>query len=245
MFNTIYRKIHIGWSIVIAVKVTLQLLLRNVLDKKIVVIGLVEHFGDIIAFEPLIARIIKEYPNRKILWVMRTPFAIIAKNDSRIDTIYKIPCLTSWIFITYFFKKLHSSIPVLDAHVSGKSCEKCNWLYHIISGNATTQPLHGLNYFFEDRNLLSVFAYQLNMLPIADTPPQFFFDEHVNSIKTKFSLPEKYLVIHCTSENNNKHWTIKSWTKLVSYLGKNTNYMIIEIGLKSAIVTNEKKYFSL
>lgn len=62
-----------------------------------IVIGLIEHIGDIVACEP-VARYLKlNHPNDHLCWVVRPEFREIIDTNPYIDETITVDCLTDWM----------------------------------------------------------------------------------------------------------------------------------------------------
>ena len=65
-----------------------------------VVIGLVEHLGDIVACEPVARYVKAKYPGCKVSWVVNDTFRELVDYNPYIDATVTVECLTDWIKFT-------------------------------------------------------------------------------------------------------------------------------------------------
>ena len=79
-----------------------------------VVIGLVEHLGDIVACEPVARYVKAKYPGCKVSWVVNDTFRELVDYNPYIDATVTVECLTDWIKFT----KHQAYDRIIDLHVN-------------------------------------------------------------------------------------------------------------------------------
>jgi len=195
-------------------------------SKKIrILIGLVEHFGDIIACEPVVRDLHKEYPDAEISWVVQSKFRELVDSHPLIDQIVSVDCLTDWIKI-----RSHANVDkVIDLHVNGRICQCCRVPLHKFSGDLT---ITGDNHFAHG-NLLEALSKGAG-LNISNVKPRLYISEAIKSDVDEFRLPKKFIAIHAKSNHDAKDWNPHYWKKLAQQLIA-SGYDIVEIGLASVI----------
>lgn len=199
---------------------------------------LAEHFGDIVACEPLSRELKKKYPNSRIYWIVRKPYRELLDFNPNIDVVVEeYSVLYSMLLIKkYPFDILH------NCHLSG--LRRYNYLRktlqnpHAISLNILTDN------YFNHGNILEVFA-KVGGLPILKEVPKIYIPESVITAVDKLKLPQKFIVMHCHSNYSPKDWQVYYWEKLALDLLANFDYSVIEIGLKSTLNINQKGYTNL
>lgn len=199
---------------------------------------LAEHFGDIVACEPLSRELKKKYPNSRIYWIVRKPYRELLDFNPNIDVVVEeYSVLYSMLLIKkYPFDILH------NCHLSG--LRRYNYLRrtlqnpHAISLNILTDN------YFNHGNILEVFA-KVGGLPILKEVPKIYIPQSVITTVDKLKLPQKFIVMHCHSNYSPKDWQVYYWEKLALDLLANFDYSVIEIGLKSTLNINQKGYTNL
>lgn len=64
-----------------------------------IAIGLVEHLGDIVAGEPTSRLARRRYPDARIVWVTRKPYATVPAGFQPVDAVIPVTCLTEWLLL--------------------------------------------------------------------------------------------------------------------------------------------------
>ena len=86
-----------------------------------ILIGLIEHMGDIVACEPVARYMRYNYPDSHITWAVSEPFRELIDTNPFIDETLVLGCLTDWMKLT----KHGSHDKVVDLHVNYRICEHC------------------------------------------------------------------------------------------------------------------------
>ncbi|MDI9868821.1 glycosyltransferase family 9 protein [Flectobacillus roseus] len=195
--------------------------------KQIIGVLLAEHFGDIVAAEPL-SRIIKQkYPDSKVFWIVRKPFRELIDSNPNIDytieetNLYQ-SILTSRHHNFDIFYNLH--MPELRLHIPT--------LTFLTNPYAEQLGIHVKNYF-EFGNLLEVFA-KVGGLPLSQETPKVYISENDKQKIDQQALPQKFVAIHCHSNFSPKDWQTYHWENLIQRL-YTLSYHVVEVGLKSSL----------
>lgn len=201
-------------------------LLRNIFfflaNKKILVIALTEHIGDIVAAEP-IARYLKEKKiSAGITWVINKKYKELLLNSPSISRIRTVTSLTEWILL----KRLFRRVELVDLHISGKVCEKHGWtLINLNSKNISIET------YFLKGNLLYCFSRTAGLDVNDKTAPKFYLTATDSPTPTS-----RTVVLHTSSNIPEKNWPSSCWDQLVNDLIDIYNpRKIIEIGFTSRI----------
>ncbi|HWR33946.1 MAG TPA: glycosyltransferase family 9 protein, partial [Chitinophagaceae bacterium] len=200
--------------------------------KKIKIIALTEHIGDIIAAEP-VARYIKgKFPESKIIWIVNKNYRELVINHPGIKQCRTVTCFTEWIFLKRIIKRKN----LFDLHISGKVCQKHGW--KILNDNRERISIE--NYLHKG-NLLYCFSRTAGLDVNETIAPQ---------IQMKPAHPEWYpqkgkiIVIHTSSNLAEKNWTTGCWNRLTEYLIKEYKAdTIIETGFESNISLKNPSIF--
>ena len=206
--------------------------------RKIIVIVLTQQFGDIVASEPISRQVRKENENDYIFWIVKPSFKELLLNNPNIDGIIEEYCANQRKLL------LDSSIfdKVYNLQFRNNSyCSICNIYVDNLEADAENITIH--NYFFQG-NLLTI-QQKIAKLPVDDIAPIVYITNQEKIKIDSLNLPEKFIVIHCQSAQNNKNWSSFKWLALIEYLLQKTDYQVIEIGLASDLNTNQIKYTNL
>ncbi len=209
------------------------LFLKLVSQKKIVAICLVEHIGDIVANEPISREVRKQHPKAIIVWVTRKPYKELLKFNPAINKVITVTCLTSWIKIQ---KKVRFEA-IYDLHFNGRACNICNIPLRKKNVDESINPTNYLNH----GGLLKVVCLH-NKIDVSDTTPQMYIPTTTYK-KTNALVPiEKYIVIHCSSNELIKDWEIEKWNQLVKAILEKYNLHVVEIGASSNLSVQSTRY---
>ncbi len=185
-------------------------------------IGLVEHFGDIVACEPVARQMRAAYPEAEISWVVRHPFRELIDSNPHIDHTIAVDCLTDWIKW-----RAHGVFDrIVDLHVNERICQHCGIALQKLSGNRSiTGDTH-----FHHGGLLRAFSLGAGIEPVEDAPRVYIPDEVVREVDA-LALPERFVVLHCRSNAQEKDWDYARWTELARRLARTSDIALVEVGL--------------
>ncbi len=198
---------------------------------------LAEHFGDIVACEPLSRELKRMYPNSKIYWIVKKPYRELLDFNPNIDVIIKEYSVLFSMLLTDKnpFDEFH------NCHLSG--LRRYNYLRKSLQ-NPLAESLNILtDNYFNYGNILEVFA-KVGGLPILKEAPKIYIPETVVNKINKLHFSKDMIVVHCHSNYSPKDWQVYYWEKLVIDLMTNFNCNIIEIGLQSTLKVYHSEYYN-
>ena len=212
---------------------------RNCPDKKLIAVVRTEHFGDIVAVEPLARQLRTLYPSDNIVWFVKPVFKELVETNPHIDEVFPEYCVTQRqvIIDSGVFDMVHQLQFRNNNH-----CPTCQKFYD--NPVALEKDIHVGNYF-ENGNLLEVFAAVGNVPLPADQQPRLYLQPSHRERVDRLDLPENFIVIHCKSNFAPKDWPALQWTKLINWLTENYRYSVVEVGLKSDLTVKHPGYFNL
>ena len=185
-----------------------------------IVVGLIEHLGDIVACEP-VARYLKiNHPDSQITWVVSAPFRELVECNPFIDEVAIVECLTDWMKLS----KHGSFDKVIDLHVNFRICQHCQIPLVKTTGN----PFVSAFEWFDYGALLEAFSVGAG-LPRLSAQPAVYIQPHHTAAVDALGLPRGYCVIHRESNVAQKDWTAEGWQEIASVL-RQLNIPIVEIG---------------
>lgn len=194
-------------------------------NKTQILVGLVEHFGDIIACEPVVRALREKFKCAEITWVVNNEYRSLIDANPMIDCVVAVDCLTDWIKI-----RSHSGADhVIDLHVNGRICQCCRVPLRKSYGDT---EITGDNHLLHG-NLLQAFSKSAG-LDISNIKPNLYIPAVVKNEVDVFNLPNKFVAIHAKSNNDEKDWDARYWKRLVAYIIE-SGYDVIEVGLSSVV----------
>ncbi|MGC8594927.1 MAG: glycoside hydrolase family 99-like domain-containing protein [Candidatus Kryptoniota bacterium] len=192
----------------------------NTYEKKKIAIGLIEHFGDIVACEPVSRYVRSENPEAYIAWCVRKEYKELLVSNPYIDEVVTVECLTEWIAL----KELGVFDEVVDLHIDGRICPVCQ----VPLKKGVPFRVDGENYY-KVGNLLSAFSKGAG-LPALDGSPNVYIDELARNAVDEMHLPPDYVVIHAKTNEFDRDWNLNGWIDVVSYVHKTYKLPVIEVG---------------
>jgi heptosyltransferase III len=199
---------------------------------------LAEHFGDIVACEPLSEEIKKLYPNSKVYWIVRKPYRELLDYNPYVDEIIE----EYSVFYSILLTKFNTFDAFYNCHLSG--LRRYPYLQTALQNPLAVSKDILTNNYFDHGNILDVFA-KVSGLPTVKTAPKIYIPGQIISSVNELKLPKNFIVIHCHSNYSPKDWQIYYWEKMVSDLLSEFDAHVIEIGLKSTLNIYHSQYHNL
>lgn len=186
-----------------------------------ILIGLIEHFGDIVACEPVARYLRYKYPEAHISWAILRPYRELVDSNPHIDEPLILGCLTEWIKLC----KHNSSDLIVDLHVNLRTCEQCRVPLIKERGN----PFVNAYEYFDYGPLLEAFCLGAG-LPKLSAQPQVYINAEHRAAVDRLDLPPQYCIIHRESNLRMKEWPDENWRFFVRFLTSELAIPIVDIG---------------
>lgn len=206
--------------------------------KKWVLIIRTEHFGDIVAAEPIARQVREKHPTDFIIWLVRPVFRELVENHHDIDKVWLqssvlhrlLVCQSGVFDKIYNLEFWQSNLDTISGHIHHNEV-------------AARKDITVFNYF-EKGNLLTIFQLCAD-LPVVDDAPRLYVSAFDRLVVDEISLPKKLIIVHCSSNYPAKDWSVDHWEKLILWLIEEKGYTVAEIGLKSSNSINHPQYLNL
>ncbi|RYY24061.1 MAG: hypothetical protein EOO04_13565 [Chitinophagaceae bacterium] len=203
--------------------------------KKIILINLTEHMGDIVATEPVARHLRKQNPDAYILWCVNKRFDELVAYNPAIDSFITVTCIAEWILLKKFISRM---LTIFDLHLNGRSCGT----YKLTNKNPNNKGITIFNYL-DYGSLLEVFSKTSGLDNIGDQTPIFHFSGNKND-EVVFSF--KYVVLHTLANDPERNWSVYEWNLLLQrILDKYPTLHVVEIGLQSILSNNSPRFHNL
>lgn len=186
-----------------------------------IIIGLIEHIGDIVACEPVSRYIRDKYPKAELSWAVVSAYRELIDTNPYIDQAVVLECLTDWIKLT----KHGEFDKIIDLHVNYRVCEHCRIPLIKEHGN----PFVSAFEWFDHGALLEAFSFGAGLPKLSAAPKVYLGPEHVGAVDA-LGLPAEYCVIHRESNNVDKDWQSANWLSLAEWIATNLRIPIVEVG---------------
>lgn len=238
LFRMMYWSVRKDWRVfphictIIAGWLTnlLMLRLRGLAPPGSVFIGLVEHLGDIVAAEPISRFARRRYPDAKIVWVTRRRYATIPGRFVAVDAVIGVTCLTEWMLL----RAAGIGDLALDLHINQRYCPRCQIQIHKKGAAAAINP----GTYYRSGNLLAVQCLSAD-IPVLTEGPELVFDATAASEVAALGLPERLVLIHCSSNEASRDWPREKWLALVDQLLATPGISVAEVGIQAVAIMKD------
>jgi heptosyltransferase III len=203
-----------------------------------------EHFGDIVAAEPISRYLRGRYPDAHIVWFTKPAYAELLTRNTHIDEVHREFCVTE----RHVVKKTRVFDLFYELQFKNNNhCPKCQ----VFTDNPIAQQ-RGIDVFtyLNFGNLLETFCQTGGLFNEGahfdgdDQPWVYLQDAHRSKVD-QLGLNKPFVVLHCQSNYAPKDWPAERWGKLVAWISQNYAFEIVEIGLKSDLTVETPAYRNL
>ncbi|TDB65314.1 glycosyltransferase family 9 protein [Arundinibacter roseus] len=207
--------------------------------KQLIAIIRTEHFGDIIATEPLSRHIREEFPNAHLVWFVKPVFKELIETNPHVDEAFPEFCVTQrqTLLKTGVFDQIFELQFRNNNH-----CATCDVYVENPLAEAKGVNVHT---YFNFGNLLSVFAQIAGLSQPRDDQPRLYLQQRHQLKVDALRLPDSFIVIHCQSNYTPKDWPKEQWNHLIYYLLEQYSFSIVEVGLSSNLSVRHPNFHSL
>lgn len=186
-----------------------------------ILVGLIEHLGDIVACEPVARYLKEEYPSASLSWVVMQPFRELIDSNPHIDETIVVECLTDWIKLTR-----HAAYDrVVDLHVNYRICPHCKIPLYKTVGN----PYVNVEEWFDYGSLLEAFSLGAGLPKLSGQPRVYIAESHRSKVDS-LALPDRYCVVHRASNAPEKDWRTEHWEQFIDRLIRDEDLAVVEVG---------------
>lgn len=210
---------------------------RNLKPKrKLIGIFLTEHFGDIVACEPVIPWLRERNPEASLIWFTRPAYVDLVRYHPQLDEVMELGSISEAVHVlrTKLFDQ------VVDLHVDGKGCTVFNRIHKKTWGDPR---INGDNYYHQGP-LLHAFSMSAG-LPCFDGQPQLFLPDAIKEDLHRFELPSEYIVVHARSNEGTRNWRAQRWNELALAILARSNWTLVEVGLDPVLENNGGRVVNL
>jgi heptosyltransferase-3 len=201
-------------------------------NKKLIVIALTEHIGDIIAAEPISRQIRQKNPASCIVFIVNKRFAELIESNPNIDKSVQVRSFTEWILLRHFILKRN----LYDLHIDGKICQQYG--FQLVKKDNAGVTVEN---YLKEGNLLSAFGRSAGIQLTVDDQPLAYLPE-----KAPTMIDGKYLVLHTSAGHIDKTINSECWQKIAELITSSTQgYRVVEIGLEKNINLDDNLYIDL
>lgn len=205
--------------------------------RRVIGILLAEHFGDIVACEPLLRYVRSLHPHDRLYWIVRPPFRELVDFHPDLNGVILEKNVLFSVLLQEYSAFDHLYFPYLSTrvyHYTGR---------RLINPIADRLGADTTNYF-SFGNILEAFSQFAGLPPLVGTPRLYIQTQHLTRVE-KLGLPRRFVVVHCHSNYAPKDWQVNHWERLVHDLTANFQLDVVEVGLESTLSVAEPGYRNL
>ncbi len=194
--------------------------------QELIAIGLIEHFGDIVASEPVARYIRQQHPDAYIIWIIRSGFRDLMESHPAINRVFIVSSITQ-------YSRVLQKGPfdrVIDLHVNQKPCDKFGVTHVNTRGDAR---IDFRNYFFHG-SLLQAFSKAAG-IPELSEGPRIHLPKRSYPGVDEIAKGGAFIVVHPISNQPAKDWTIDKWIELLFFLSETFDVRLVEVGLRPSL----------
>ena len=194
--------------------------------REFVCIMLLEHFGDIVACEPIVRHVRAQWPNAFVVWGVRGAYRELIDSNPLVDATLVLHCLSErlWLARTGLFDR------VIDLHLPGRFCALCR----TPAKKSAVRGDIALDNFYAFGSILSAFAQSAGLPPLTDQP-RVYIDGPVKARIDALNLPLEFVAVHAVSNHPAKDWRPEKWKELVERVRALGGTAVVELGLESVL----------
>jgi len=195
------------------------------------------HLGDIVACEPVVRHLRRENPGAILIFALQRNYRELVDSHPDIDFVLPILCVSEWAR----FSKFKCFDEVVDLNIYGRSCSSCKSHWYQSDGS------NGVNIwnYYEYGNLLQVYCRTAGIEILSASPLVYPTSEDKNFVDN-LKLPEKFVSLHCGSNEVVRTLPAAKWQRIVNYLNERWGIPVVEVGLDPILfLSNDNNNISL
>ena len=197
---------------------------------------LTEHVGDIIACEPVIGWVRGQRTDALIVWVTRTTYAPLLQEHPGLDMLLAVESLAA---ITPIVRSAVFDVAI-DLHINRKP----TGVPDVLHTKAWGDPDIDFDTYLREGSLLRALAKAAGIEQFG-RQPNLYVSAATRSAVDKLGLPSQYVVVHPTSNDPARDWSIDEWARLINYVVDECGLPVVEVGLQPALAVREPMVTSL
>ena len=195
--------------------------------KEVVVVSHILHLGDIVACEPVVREVRKKHPKSYLVFCVARAYKELADSHPAVDYTLAVNCVTEWIWL----RKLNIFKYTVDLNVDKRCCPVCGIPLLKTSGDRSVT----VENYFDNGNLLEAHCRWGEISCLSDGP-RVYISGKVRAAVDNLCLPDKYVAIHCKSNEEVKDYPASQWKTLIEQINFLMGMSVVEVGLEAVAV---------
>jgi len=194
--------------------------------RAIVVISLLENFGDIVACEPVARHVKEKDPSAFIVWLVASHNRELVQFNPHVDHVLILSCLTEWIWLSRFIQ----FDSVVDLQLPGRVCHDCRIPLNKSAGDQAVT----FDNYYNFGSLLTAFSRSAGLPPLNEPANVYIPDSVARRVDQQLSA-ENFIVFHCQSCEDSRDWLPAKWRELAERVQADCAVRIVEVGTSSVL----------
>jgi heptosyltransferase-3 len=197
---------------------------------------LAEHLGDIIACEPVIAWARQHQADALVVWVTGTTYASLLQEHPGLDLLLAVDSLAAIAPI------VQSGVfdVAIDLHVNRKPTGVAG----VIHLKSWGDPDIDFDTYLREGSLLRALSKAAGIEPFG-RQPELYVSSATRSAVDALDLPSRYVVVHATSNDPARDWSIDNWLRLTEYVVRECGLPVVEVGLQPTLAVRDSSITSM
>ncbi len=204
--------------------------------RKLVVIGLFEHIGDIIACEPVVPFLRNQYPEAAIGWLINGAFRELLEHHPQIDLVLPVANLRA----VQLFRDGRKVDHFFDLNLHQKKIHPYLPRYIKEEGDLSVT----IDNYYHGGGLLESFSRGAGLSAI-DGQPKMYLPDPARAHAASLVGGQLTCVIHPFANDIRRMWPAKAWETVVRSLLEKTGMTVIEVGANALLNVDHPRFRSL
>jgi heptosyltransferase-3 len=194
--------------------------------QRLVCIGLIEHFGDIVACEPVARHMRAQRPGDHLVWLVRPAYRELVEFHPALSSVLIVDSLSEYDGLI----DTGVADAWIDLHINSRRCVQFGHIHYKRAGD----PQINVENYYAYGSLLEAFCKSAGLPPLTEGP-QLHLPLSVPAAVDTLALPAKFIVLHPVSNETSRDWQSERWIELVRSLSSKLKVAFVEVGLKPQI----------
>lgn len=194
--------------------------------QRLICIGLIEHFGDIVACEPVIRHVRARNPDAYLVWLVREPYRELVAFHPELDEVLLVTCMTEYSLLV----EAEPADEFIDLHVNLRACTKFGFIHRKRRGDTTIN----VSNYYSHGGLMEAFCKSAGLPPLTEGP-QLHLPSTVRAEVDTLVPAGPFILIHASSNETARDWQTTRWVELIGSLASASGVGFIEVGLKPLV----------
>lgn len=191
-----------------------------------IAIATAAQLGDLLACEPVIRHLRRQFPAGRITLIAHRHYADIMAHHPALDEIRPVAGLGECVALA----NAQAYDVWVDLNLDGWRCEVTG---QTLRKPSAWLPINADNYYLFGP-LLPIFCLAGGLPPLVDAPRLHIDPSTVARVDT-LDLPDRYAILHCQSSEPARNWTEEKWRQLAEALASEFGLPLFEIGLEATV----------